>query len=366
MKYVFFVILFMFSCGPKYQQEFNRYIIYSTDEVSFAGLENQISQHGRIQKELRYHKGYVAYISPMDLPKIKGDNIRIEKDIVHLASGSCSQTPAPDFPEPDEQPVEKDYWGNIRIGADVARKSDEGADVKVCVIDTGIDAYHIEFSSTDKILACESFVETERSCQDYQSHGTHVAGIISADKNGVGLVGVAPKARLLIMKALDYRGSGFSSDIADAIHGCILNDADIINMSLGASEPSTIIHDAVKAASSKGIIVVAAAGNESGPVSFPGAFAETVGVASLAEGDKFSYFSNFGKEVDVIAPGSNIFSSIPNNNYAYYSGTSMASPMMAGVYALSISSGKAIKYEDLGFEAEKQGKGLPDLKAMFQ
>jgi len=348
-----------------------RYVVYTSktaqDRRSERAKEAILKSNGKIHKKMRYHDAYVAFLDPDKIKPEAFSGVIFEKDIIHeMRMDGCQQKPDPDLPPPpDEQPKEIYDWGSERIGADYAHQFNQGEGVKVCIVDTGLDRSHIEFSSPDKVLACESFVDGE-SCDDLESHGTHVAGIVAADLNGVGIVGTAPKAKLLIMKALDRFGSGYSSDIADAVKGCMNQGADIINMSLGASSPSSVIHNAIIEAYNQGAIIVAAAGNDGGAVGYPAAFRETVAVSSMNPFDDISYFSSRGQEISFIGAGSEIYSSVPNSNYATFSGTSMASPQIAGVYALLLSSGKSMITEDLNLLDTEQGLGLPNLKEIFK
>jgi subtilisin family serine protease len=176
---------------------------------------------------------------------------------------------------------------------------------------------------------------------DDYGHGTHVAGIAAATMdNGVGIAGVAGGARLMAVKVLDRYGWGWYSDIAAGIVYAVDNGADIINMSLGAAEPSQALQDAVDYAHAHGVLVVAAAGNSGAGVFYPAACAHVLAVAATDSGDARASFSNHGPQVDVAAPGVNIYSTWYRlDGYFTQSGTSMAAPHVSGLAALIWSAG---------------------------
>ncbi len=173
---------------------------------------------------------------------------------------------------------------------------------------------------------------------DYNSHGTHVAGIIAAvEGNAKGISGIAPKAKIMPLRA-GYSAGVYAflktSDIIDAISYAINNDADVINMSFTGSELS-VLGDILELADKLGIVLVAAAGNSySGTPNYPAALPQVISVGALTTDNYQAAFSNYGDSVDIAAPGSWILSTIPGNQYTYKQGTSMASPCVAGVAAL--------------------------------
>lgn len=188
--------------------------------------------------------------------------------------------------------------------------------------------------------------------KDGNSHGTHVSGIAAAavdDATGVAGIGGYPggATRIMPLRVLDTEGSGYDSDIIDAIYYAADNGADVINMSLGGTGSSAPFQTAVNYANSKGMVVVAAAGNSNVSTPFyPAAYTNVIGVAATTNQDTKASFSNFGGYVDISAPGDDIYSSLPtypNNDsevygtglsYGYFSGTSMATPFVAGLTGL--------------------------------
>jgi subtilisin family serine protease len=180
------------------------------------------------------------------------------------------------------------------------------------------------------------FVPAEdANVSDDFGHGTHVAGIAAAaTDNSVGIAGLAWGTRILPVKVLDEYGSGWYSDIAAGIIYAADNGAKIINLSLGGESDSLLLHSAVDYARNRGALVVAAAGNNSGPVYFPAAYDPVLAVAATDENDQRPAFSNYGPQVDLAAPGTNIYSTWYRSNYFSKSGTSMATPHVSGVAAL--------------------------------
>ena len=167
---------------------------------------------------------------------------------------------------------------------------------------------------------------------------THVAGIIAATDNDQGVVGIAPESFIIPIKVLTNNGSGSYDFIAKGLRTAIDAGADIINMSLGASvQPPQMIHDLIKEAVSRGIIIIAAAGNDAKEVNWPARYEEVIAVAALDEKGAMAHFSSRGEQVKTVAPGVQIFSTVPTNQYGMMSGTSQASPFVAGVCALILS-----------------------------
>ncbi|MBI2787779.1 MAG: S8 family peptidase [Elusimicrobia bacterium] len=235
---------------------------------------------------------------------------------------------------------EEETWGINRVRAPAAWPLTEGKGVKVAVIDTGIDTSHPELSGkVDGGYSAITKTENPADYQDDNGHGSHVAGTIAAKKDGKGVVGVAPMARLYAVKVLDAEGSGNLSDVIDGIVWAAKNKMDVANMSLGAPVDSEAMKRAVRFARGAGVVIVAAAGNSGGSVGFPGAYEDTIAVAASDYADKLAGFSSRGPEVDFIAPGVDVLSAKLGGGFASYSGTSMASPHVAGLAALAVSQG---------------------------
>jgi len=213
--------------------------------------------------------------------------------------------------------------------------------VQVYVVDTGIDLNHKDL----RVVYAKSFVPTEKTAQDMNGHGTHVAGTIGARDNTVGVPGVCPDVALCAIKALDGRGSGYLSWILGALNHVLIRKRAspstpmVMNMSLGATvgTPAYNAMDvAVRSLVQAGVVCCVAAGNESAPARLcsPAHTIEAITVGAYDSTNKFASFSNYDSTVDILAPGVNIISTFPGNRYASMSGTSMATPHVAGACAL--------------------------------
>ncbi|MFH2204814.1 MAG: S8 family peptidase [Elusimicrobiota bacterium] len=272
-------------------------------------------------------------------------------------------------------------WGVDRVHAPEAWKKTRGAGVKVAVVDTGIDPKHTEFAG--RIKGGYNAIDKEQPWDDDHSHGTHVAGIIAAALDGKGVVGVAPEAELYAVKVLSKDGSGSLFGIIGGIMWCIENKMDVVNMSLGSSQGNFMFQFAVKRMEMADIPLIAAAGNDGGPVGYPAAYSGAIAVSALCPpggaddarlcsgGKPIATFSSRGPEIEFIAPGVLIPSTVLNNGIKAYSGTSMASPHVAGLAALAVANGargaKAVRraltrsaYRIQGMSAEEQGYGVID------
>ena len=218
-----------------------------------------------------------------------------------------------------------------------------GKDITVAILDTGCDTDHPDLQN--RIIGGRNFTQDDGGnpaiFEDYNGHGTHVAGTIAATQNNAGVVGVAPEANLLILKVLGKNGSGQYDWIINAIHYAIEQKVDIISMSLGGPTDVKELHDAIKdAVVNHQILVVCAAGNEGDGDSstdefdFPGSYNEVISVGAVDLDRHSSYFTNSNNEVDLVAPGEKITSTYLNGSYATLSGTSMATPHVSGTLAL--------------------------------
>lgn len=256
--------------------------------------------------------------------------LRVDDDAeVHaLAKPTPKPTPTP--------PPETLPWGVDRIDADLAWATNTGAGIKVAVLDTGISLSHPDLVVAGGI----NTINPRKNANDDNGHGSHVAGIIAAVDNDIGVIGVAPQASLYAVKVLSKTGSGWVSDIIEGVQWSIANGMQVINMSLGTSSDVQSFHDALTAASSAGIVLVAAAGN-SGPddntVEYPAKYAEVIAVSATDNADAITSWSSRGPDVELAAPGASILSTYKGTGYATLSGTSMASPHVAGTAALVLN-----------------------------
>ncbi|MGL5327781.1 MAG: S8 family peptidase [Peptostreptococcaceae bacterium] len=225
------------------------------------------------------------------------------------------------------------------------KKGYTGKGVVIAVIDTGCDKEHPALK--ENIIGGRNFTTDDNSniniYNDYQGHGTHVAGTIAGTMTPIGITGVAPNAKLLILKALDKNGSGQMKWVIDAINYAISKNVNIISMSLGGSQNSKELHDAIKKAINKNILVVCAAGNRgdngnirTDELDYPGSYEEVIEVGAIDSNKNIAPFSNSNDYVDLVAPGVKILSTYKNKGYATLSGTSMATPHVSGILAILI------------------------------
>lgn len=221
-------------------------------------------------------------------------------------------------------------------------ESNKGQGVNIAIIDSGCDIEHESLKGN--IVGVRNFTDEDRKnpniVTDRIGHGTHVAGIIAANGNNNTIVGVAPNANLYILKAIDRTGSGTVSWIVNAINYAIEKNVDIISMSLGTPVDDSKLEKAIKKAVNNNVIVVCAAGNEGDgnadvfEYSYPASYIDVISVGAVDKKGVPAEFSNSNLVVDLVAPGVDIVSTYPNNQFAIMSGTSMAAPHVTGSLAL--------------------------------
>ncbi len=255
-------------------------------------------------------------------------------------------------------PKYKYQWHLDQIHMPAAWATAQGDGVVVAVIDTGVTK--VEDLAGTEIVPGWNFVDNTDDARDDHGHGTHVAGTIAqTTHNGVGVAGVAYKAKIMPIKVLSAQGSGSVAGIADGIRWAADHGAKVINMSLGGRFNSQVLAKAVRYAHDKGVVVVCAAGNDGkGRVSYPAANSGALAVAATQFDEGTTFYSNWGREISVAAPGGNTRldqngdgmpdgvmqntvtpGNIEKQDYLLFMGTSMASPHVAGVAALLMGSG---------------------------
>ncbi|MBN3939239.1 S8 family peptidase [Nostoc sp. NMS9] len=256
-------------------------------------------------------------------------------------------------------------WGADLVKApEVWAQGYTGRGVVVAVVDTGVDYNHEDltnniWTNTKEIAGNGidddgngyiddnygwNFADKNNNTLDDNGHGTHVSGTIAGENNNYGVTGIAYDAKIMPVKALDSSGSGSYSSISKGIRYAVDNGANVINLSLGGGSSNRTLESAIDYASSKGVIVVMAAGNDGGSSpEYPARYASKSGIAvgAVDKNNNLADFSNRSGTNEiayVTAPGVKVYSSVPNNQYATYSGTSMAAPHVAGIVALMLSA----------------------------
>lgn len=355
-------------------------VVFQPDFVNIPAQAAAIRDAGGgVIKPLSLVNGFAAILPPLAQAALlkRGEVLRVDDDIVITAlpkppwaggggggdSGSGQDTLVWGVDRIDAEWV----WGGAESAVDVS-SSASGEFVRVAVLDTGIDLNHPDLDVRGNI----NFVNPKKSGNDDNGHGSHVAGIIAALDNQTGVIGVAPKAYLYAVKVLDASGSGWLSDLVDGLQWCIDNRMQLVNMSLGASSDNLTFHQAVTKTYNAGVSMVAAAGNSgTSGLSYPGRYAETIGVSATDQGDNLAYYSSYGPQVDLAAPGSGIYSTYKRGGYATLSGTSMATPHVTGAAALvlhrygpmtpdQLRAHLKNTAENIGLSSDRMGAGLVD------
>lgn len=336
--------------------------------------------------------------------------------------------PEIDFVEPNfkisiEQDNMKDtdfqkQWYIDFVRAREAWKKSTGKGIRVGIIDTGIDFDHNDLKNriwinpkedinhtgrfepwpdsvkvngvtgdlngidddgngfTDDVIGYDFVNQTYGNLGDYSipdpipfdehGHGTMVAGVIGADINGIGIVGIAPEVKIVALRAFDLTGNAEIKDIANAIIYAALNGINVLNLSFGSQEYSRLLEDAISFAQSMGCIVVASAGNDGSIIPhYPSDFDGVISVGSITSEGVIANSSNFGPNVDIFAPGVQIYTASPNNSYRYISGTSFSAPIVAGGCALLLAMDSTLKEDQIVGILKATQKNLPGKGARY-
>lgn len=252
----------------------------------------------------------------------------IEPDVRARVHGTVRSVPAVEQGIP---------WGVRQIRAPQAWRLTTGHNIKVGVIDTGIDFGHPDLRHS--VSRGINLLARSMLPHDDNGHGTHIAGTIAAANQLYGMVGVAPRAVIHPVKAFDHNGSAYVSDIILGIEWCIRNRMDIINMSFGMKTRSRALLAAVQNARRSGIVIVASSGNDAKrkSIDYPARFPQTVSVGATTRMRRIAPFSNRGSLIDIYAPGDKIVSAWLRGKYNEMSGTSMATSHVSGAIALLLA-----------------------------
>ncbi|HET6994310.1 MAG TPA: S8 family serine peptidase, partial [Chitinophagaceae bacterium] len=325
----------------------------SSERVAVIGkgiLQAHAIRENALQKSFPgEHGGFVAHLSDEEAKALKSDaSVDIVEPDRVIALGSCFTVVEPRLVT----------WSVNRVGYG------DGTGKTAWIIDSGIDFDHPDLNVD--AARSKSFLANNTSAKDENGHGTHVAGIIGAKNNSFGILGVASGANLVSLRVLDASGDGVLSSIIQALAYVNANGkaGDVVNMSLGEDVTSATLDQQVKNTASKGIFIAIAAGNDSKPaINYSPGRANGPNiytVSAIDSLDNFASFSNYGNDaVDVAAPGVKILSTYLNNRYAIMSGTSMATPHVAGLLLLK---GNNINHSGT---AKNDPDGTPDPIAHF-
>ena len=250
----------------------------------------------------------------------------------------------------------EDAWGVTHIGSNALHDQNiRGAGVKIALLDTGIDYNHPDLDGN--FMGGDNFISIDPDNHDpyddsWNSHGTHVAGIVAAERNGEGVVGVAPEASIYAIKVLDGAGFGTLSSLIAGIEWAVANEMDLVNMSIEVGMDFASLEQACIAAEDAGLLIVAAAGNSFGDeMMYPARYGSVIAVTATGMDDAALSLSAVGPEMELAAPGDAIYSTIANGGYDLRTGTSQAAPHVTGVAALVLSS---------GFDQDLDGDGIVD------
>jgi subtilisin family serine protease len=326
----------------------------------------------------------------VDAAKSRAESVRHTLDF-----GNVGQAVAGRFPEQARQALQKRNdvryieedgevnlhqqtrpWGIDRVDAEKVNDTRTGSGADIAIIDTGIDSDHPDLQANlgkgKAIIEC-SGSNCSEPWDDDASHGTHCAGIADAVDNTEGVIGVSTEATLHAVKTIDSSENGLQSDTAAGIEWTTDQGYDVASISLGWYDYSQTHADACLYAYDNGVVVVASAGNDgcSDCVNYPAKYTTVIAVSSTNSNDSLSSFSSYGPEVELAAPGSSIYSTVPGG-YGYKSGTSMACPHVSGAAAQLMAQGytneearKQLRRtaENIGLSDAKQGSGLLDDEA---
>lgn len=340
--------LFSFK-GLAQQGEFDSIILDFKEEIPLATVSEEIKQlsskyNQKVNLNSVFSVSDRVYLVEGDkkvLQELKRSPLKKETEYIE-ANYLYHALEVPNDPEYNKQ------WNFRNINVEKAWDETKGEGVTVAIIDTGVSK--VPDLKLTKFVKGYDFVNDKDDAKDDQGHGTHVAGTIAqSTNNGYGVAGIAYKANIMPLKVLAASGGGTIADIAESIKFAADNGADVINMSLGGGGASSMMEEAIKYAHNKGVVIIAAAGNENrNSSSYPARYPDVISVSAIDSAGEKAPYSNFGAGVDISAPGGSETGKIIQNTvnprtgesvFAGFQGTSMAAPHVAGVAALIRSTG---------------------------
>ncbi len=341
------LILTAINSQAKQEPMARKIVVFKSGVLGESAKETLIAKFGGVKvKDLKLIEGKAVLLPEKAKAALSKESgvLRIDDDVEVYALERVPQSNArfefnkiKDFLFRSSQTLP---WGIDRIDAERVWSITTANSIKVAIMDTGIDLGHPDLKTN--IKGGYNAVNPRKSANDDNGHGTHVAGIAAAINNTIGVVGVGPQIDLYAVKVLNAAGSGYLSDIIEGLDWVVAQKNTqggdwVVNMSLGASVDVQSFHDAIQRANNAGIVQVAAAGNSGGAVSYPAAYPEVIAVSATDQNDALAPWSSRGTEVDLSAPGVNIYSTYKGSTYKTLSGTSMAAPYVAGAAALVLS-----------------------------
>lgn len=340
--------------GLAAQGTYDSIVLDFREDVGAAQIEHQINL---LAKQYNVSPRFNSEFSLADhVFVLKGDPALLEK-LKRSDLGKYTESIEPNYVyNAYAVPNDPDYgkqWNLRSINIESAWDETKGSGVTVAVIDTGISP--VPDLERTKIASGYDFINDRIEATDDNGHGTHVAGTVAqSTNNGFGVAGVAYEATLMPIKVLSASGAGTTADIAEAIRFAADSHAQVINMSLGGGGESELMQEAIDYAHSKGVVVVAAAGNAGrNAAEYPARYRHVIGVSALDLAGNKTPYSNYGAGIDISAPGglttaTDVSGGILQNTidprtgesvFKAFQGTSMAAPHVAGVAALIQASG---------------------------
>lgn len=315
----------------KFTNELSAQLLTQIQSDLQATLLNDVGTTYVFQSDVKSAEDMMSYFESWNV-------VFVEPHFLYMTN-EASQTEY----KPNDVLFEPYQWNlpmiNTMHGWDLSRGS---SDVVVAVIDTGVDLNHADLAAN--LVQGLNVISQADPPLDDVGHGTHVAGVIAAMVNNYeGVAGMSWYNKVMPIKALDHTGAGSTYAVAQGIIWATDHGAKVINMSLGNYMPSEFLHDAIKYAYDRDVILIAASGNDDTvDPGYPAAYPEVLAVAATNSNQQRASFSNYGDYIDVAAPGESIASTYPDNEYAAMSGTSMASPHVAALAAMIRSANPSL------------------------